>query len=143
MKTKMGYNSTTNQKIKEKFVEREVLTCFSYEMDRILSQSQEHALKNVPNYDDINNGYDKVCPNCNEIINYEGQGNCPVCNSEILDKDIEQQPKEIYEWWIVTEFLYKKLIAYGQAGLEWGNNYYWGRETTGQSISLDHVISII
>lgn len=57
--------------------------------------------------------------------------------------DEKNQYHEIFEYWIVSEFLYKKLKEKGQPVLEWGNNYYWGRCTTGQAILLDDVISSI
>lgn len=57
--------------------------------------------------------------------------------------DERSTPHEIFEWWIVTEYLYAKLRGKGQPVLEWGNNCYWGRCTTGQAILLDHVISEI
>jgi len=47
------------------------------------------------------------------------------------------------EWWIVTDYLHRKLSEKGQPVLEWGNNCYWGRCGSGQAILLDYVISEI
>lgn len=58
-------------------------------------------------------------------------------------EDERSTPHEIFEWWIVSEFLYRKLKEKGYPVLQWGNNYYWGRCTTGQAILLDYVISSI
>lgn len=144
-KIKMDYNSIVNQSIKDKFVRREVLTCFSYEMDTILNQESQPqkgsgSNKTLPTWEDIENLYSDVCEKCGEEKPYndaEGGEHC-ACGG-----DFESQPQEIFEWWIVTEYLYNKLKAKGQPVLEWGNNCYWGRCTTGQGILLDHVISQI
>lgn len=151
MKTKIDYNSTINQKIKELFVQRNVLTCFSYEMESVLKVSNHtnNMETGLPSYDDIENGFDYVCPCCSEPLpesdelkeGKEKEFICSSCKEEFSDPDT--QPQEIYEWWIVTDHLCDKLRKQGEAVLEWGNNYYWGRTTTGQSIMLDHVISVI
>lgn len=124
---------------------REVKACFSCEMNDIFKASSNWMGKNnpLPSWDDVENLYDEVCPDCGEVLEYEGQGVCPNCKSEMLDKSVDQQPKEIYEWWIVTDYLRDELRKQGEAVLEWGNNCYWGRTTTGQSIMMDHVIAVI
>jgi hypothetical protein len=50
---------------------------------------------------------------------------------------------EIYEWWIVDSFLQRKLNEREEPLLI--NNYgtWWGRQTTGQAISMDEVIQDI
>ena len=173
-KQKIDYNSAENQEIKGKFVQREVYTCFSYEMDSILKLSYE-VKSDLPTYDDIENMYYfddenviyKIMENYSiEMLNYindtyerkfsnkKGIENfinslneeelkelCEEFNIDISEE--ESTPHEIYEWWIVSEFLYRKLKEKGYCVLEWGNNYYWGRCTTGQAILLDYVISKI
>lgn len=139
---RMDYNSRKNQSIKGKFVEREVLTCFSYEMHEILSISCERST-HVPTYEDIENLYVGTCPECGNIdasIETDVDVVCPYCKENVV---YEQQPQEILEWWIVSDFLYKKLKAHGEPVLDWGNNYYWGRTCSGQAIMLDDVISKI
>lgn len=58
-------------------------------------------------------------------------------------KDIDDEPSEIFEWWAVSEFLYRKLKENGYCVLDAGSCYVWGRTTTGQAILLDHVITDI
>src|SRR5579864_5766786 len=60
---------------------------------------------------------------------------------ENLDQGSEMQ--EIYEWWIVSDWLAEKLKKQGEPILD--NNYgtWWGRTTTGQAIFLDEVIEDI
>lgn len=177
---KIDYDSIVNHGIKEKFVRREVLTCFSYEMDAVLKASSELSKSDLPTYDDIENTYYFDTENViykimeelrfkkQELYDYANDPDtfnrrvktdkdfkvflnslsddeltelCEEFNIDICDE--ESTPHEIFEWWIVTEYLYKKLQYKGQPVLEWGNNYYWGRCTTGQAILLDNVISEI
>ena len=126
MKTATDVNSTVNQEIKGRFVGREVYCCFSYEMDECLK-------KGVVEYEDIENMYVDA-DECYEDYGYESADDMRDDGADI---------QEIYEWWIVSEYLYGKLKAKGHPVLEWGNNYYWGRCTTGQAILLDGVISEI
>lgn len=149
MKTKIDYNSANNQHIKGQFVQREVYTCFSYEMDSILKMSCEGSNNDLPTYEDIENSYMYVCPECGEELPEENELKegkekehvCSHCEKEFNEADTECQ--EIFEWWIISKHLYKKLKEKGYCVLEWGNNYYWGRCTTGQAILLDYVISLI
>lgn len=57
-------------------------------------------------------------------------------------ENAESEPQEIYEWWIVSEYLAEKLKEKGEPILT-DNRYYWGRTTTGQAILMDGVISEI
>lgn len=179
MKKNINYNSKENQKIKAKLVEREVLACFSYEMEAVMKAGESYRDKNypLPTYDDVENLYSLSTEDViyNILTDFENQkkdflayANNPdtfnrsvktkggfevflnslnedelrkVC--EELNYDCEEEPQEIFEWWIVSKFLYEKLKCKGEPVLEWGNNYYWGRTCTGQAILLDEVISEI
>ena len=44
---------------------------------------------------------------------------------------------EIFEWWIVTEWLAKKLRDRGHIVMHTSNGWIWGRQGTGQAILLD------
>lgn len=149
MKTlKIDVNSSVNQEIKRKFVEREVLACFSYEMEAILQSSGGVNDAGLASYDDIENLYQYVCPNCGDSMpeierdQETEKAHCPHCHDEIVS-ELDQEPQEIFEWWIVTEYLYRQLKKRNEPVLEWGNNCYWGRTTTGQAIMMDGVISSI
>jgi len=57
-------------------------------------------------------------------------------------EQLESEPQEIFEWWIVTDWLAEKLEERGEAILK-ADDYWltlWGRGTSGQSISMDAVI---
>ncbi len=139
-------NSNINQEIKGRFVAREIITCFSYEMTAILNAGNHNTgdFDDLATWDEVENVYDEVCSECGEITTYRAKYDnheCTVCHYH--EDTPKQAPVEIYEWWIVTSYLYEKLKEKGQPVLEWGNNYYWGRCTTGQAILLDGVISDI
>jgi len=70
----------------------------------------------------------------NEIIDLDDCVNTP---------DSECWWDEIYEWWIVTPWLAKKLEAHGHTVLQGLDCVYWGRQCTGQSIILDRVLQNI
>lgn len=53
------------------------------------------------------------------------------------------EPLEIYEWWVVSEWLSILLFKYGQPLLKNKYGTWWGRCTTGQAIFLDGVINEI
>ena len=47
---------------------------------------------------------------------------------------------EVFEYWIVSNWLSRKLIDYEECVTEIDNVHVWSRTTTGQSIALDSVI---
>ena len=49
--------------------------------------------------------------------------------------------REVYEWWDVSPWLCNRLEEYGEVVIP--SMAYWGRQTTGQSISLDYIMSKI
>lgn len=66
--------------------------------------------------------------------------NCGKTVSEDEHNNLDTKPEEIYEWWAVTNWFGEKLKEQGCVVIEsWGKSY-WGRCTTGQSISLDGCI---
>ena len=68
------------------------------------------------------------CQNCDKVINEDEHEN------------LDTKPEEIYEWWAVTNWFGEKLKEQGCVVIEaWGKSY-WGRSSTGQSISLDGCI---
>lgn len=70
-----------------------------------------------------------------------------MCSCEdivnLTSEEDEDEPNEIYEWWLVDPWLLRKLEQHHQPILctEYGS--WWGRTCTGQSIALDDVIAEI
>lgn len=81
------------------------------------------------------------------LFEYDDVLNACYTEAEILElgKHNEQHSefKEVYEWWIVDEYLIKSLLDQKESLLENAYGTWWGRTTTGQSISLDPVIKKI
>jgi len=67
----------------------------------------------------------------------------------LMEKDIDNleyadiEYKEVFEWWLISNYLANKLKGYCQVIFEDYGCTWWGRCTTGQAILLDHVISKI
>lgn len=58
-------------------------------------------------------------------------------------EELEEEPQEIFEWWLVTSWLSKELMAKGEPVLDNDYGTWWGRTYTGQSITMDRVIQEI
>ena len=58
--------------------------------------------------------------------------------------DIEPHDREVFEHWIVTDWLADKLAARGEkVDKDFAGLTIWARTTTGQAIAMDEVISSI
>lgn len=140
-----NYNSSVNQDIKRKFVEREVISCQSSLVDMLMEKGIDGF-----NYENIENFYVPTCPQCgdtNSITEEENEDGetiykCLYCE-EIFEEEPETEPQEIFEWWLVSNWLADKLKAKGEPILDNDYDIWWGRTCTGQAILLDGVISEI
>jgi len=167
---KMDYNSTTNQRIKGKFVEREVVYNVSmliYELNKIadsLDHEDQHELLNIsaiPDYEtaidhEVNSWERDECLEYLENLAVDCQDDEPIedlreavainaveegADDFCHTHNIDYDYREAYEHWIVTGYLAKKLETHGQMVGEVMGLTVWGRTTTGQAILLDGVIS--
>jgi len=59
-----------------------------------------------------------------------------------LDND-ETEPAEIFEWWLISDWMGRKLSERGEVIYEDYGCTWWGRQCTGQAILLDYVVSMI
>ena len=50
---------------------------------------------------------------------------------------------DVLEWWLVTPFMADMLKGNGEVILAAYDCYWWGRQTSGQGLSMDHVIQKI
>jgi len=92
----------------ERLIEREVLACQSSLIDVLMQQEAVEGFS----FEDLENAY-----------------------AESEDGEMELQ--EVFEWWLVTPWLARKLAALEEPVLDNGYGYWWGRTCTGQAISLD------
>lgn len=59
-------------------------------------------------------------------------------------KDLEEEPQEIFEYWLISLSLANDLERKGEPVAKVGGvGYIWGRTCTGQAISMDSVIQEI
>ncbi|HHY0047846.1 TPA: hypothetical protein ACVT6Z_001435 [Clostridioides difficile] len=150
----MNYDGRKNQKITSDFVGREVYTCVTQMVEYILRQEGN----NKPfDYDDLENLYtdnqEKIEKLREEIGELESEFDELEDSEKItkiktkiddLEMEIEEleseqdEPHEVYEFWIVSEWLCNKLKELGEVVISSEN--IWGRCCTGQSIALDYVI---
>ena len=64
--------------------------------------------------------------------------------SDVEDaRDDGAEIKEIFEWWVVSDWLAGRLEAHGEPLLINDYGTWWGRTCTGQAILLDFVIEQI
>ncbi len=158
------YNSSKNQSIKMRFVQREVYTCISDFAEYLFS----HDGDKYANWDEWENLYVAHCPECGEVVKdkdwdevneddveyikiisdeiangYMDHGvKCPHCDA-LYAEEPEPEPQDIYEYWIVSSWLGEKLKERGEPVLARGGGWIWGRTCNGQAILLDNVISEI
>ena len=125
----------------QQFISSEVYVCQSTLVEELFKQE-------IFSYDDIINVYrwfdanllkPRICYRCNveaECLDSE-TGECETCFKD------NQEPQEIYEWWLISDWLEIKLKLHGQPVLSNEYGRWWGRTCTGQSIVLDRVIEDI
>jgi len=98
-------------------------------------EEQEDFLNKIS--DDLFNKLDKKEKRENKLSEYLKQCDKEelktICES--LDIERDTTDAEVYEWWIISDPLKYRLEQEGEIFL---NNEYWGRQTTGQSISQDN-----
>jgi hypothetical protein len=127
------------QELNGNLVKNEVYANVSEMVEFILSRSEwgEDKKNSAPfGYDDIENNYSKHCETCGEIETH--------CNHDKAgdSHEFEAAPQEIYEWWVVSEYLKDKLKEKGEPVID-GYPNLWGRTCTGQAKLLDNVITEI
>lgn len=167
----MNFNSEENQRIKGEFVSREVLTCFSEAMSELEEKEviqfedwenyfvypefhSEFVHFNGGSYDDLQEAIEELQEKIEAREDYlsENGNDEEYPEDEILEnmqfdlgelENLEDEPQDIFEYWLVSNWLFEKLRDKGEPVLEWAGLYIWGRTCTGQAIRLDSVISEI
>lgn len=146
----MTFTESQRQKAGALIVDREVLCLASDIVDDLLIANAEFRGIGDAGIgpEDIENAYREVCPDCGEDVEeWEAEEayreHCCSAGCGWTGDDPESEPQEIYEWWLVSDWLADKLAERGHPVCR---NYalgLWGRCTTGQAIALDHGIQEI
>ena len=173
-KKRIDYNSTTNQDIKGKFVNREIIENVNIVVEDLIKANQlDHNLGfDIYEYlqwyftasdgeqytqeeadEKIQELDDEIQELNSTIIYLEDEGHSATEEEkelqelEELKEELEtadfEEITEIYEYWSVSGWLGKKLEEKGQIIIDECGLCIWGRQTTGQAILLDYVISQI
>ncbi len=131
---------TTEQQI-DSFVFREIYACQTGLIEEVFKQQ-------IFTVDDVYNLYrefDGQLPSVNTCAECQIAFSCLDSETGECESCFEanQMPQEIFEWWLVSPWLGKKLLLEGEPVIDNGYGTWWGRTTTGQAISLDDVIEKI
>ena len=78
---------------------------------------------------------------CNELVTYASENDDYIEFDNILDEDDEY--KEIYQYFIITEWLYEELSKIGGCVAEFKGLYIWGKTDFGQSMQMNHELKTI
>lgn len=128
----------TTQQQREDFVAREIFVNQTTLVEEMLRTK-------VLSVDEIYNLYREfdglllqpsTCVSCasDEPCLDSDTGLCESCYNK------QNSPQQIYEWWLVSPWLGKKLILEGVPVIESTYSIWWGRTTTGQAVVNDEVI---
>jgi len=124
-----------------KFVDEEVHACQSTLAEKALGKGlfSWDDVDNIYRPFDIRNVDNGTCKDC-VLISTELDLETEKCRG-CYDKDQDMQ--EIYEWWVVSEWLAILLYKHGAPLLKNKYGTWWGRCATGQAIFLDSIINNI
>jgi hypothetical protein len=92
--------------------------------------------------------FDKEIFSYEDVVNYYRTAEM-LENEGYSDEDIErmtdngENAQEVFEWWLCSDFLSKRLKEQGEPILKTDFGSWWGRTCTGQAIYLDSVIETI
>lgn len=137
METIIEHNSSKNQEIKGKFVQREVYLNMN-------GWVEDYQKNNECWFDEMQNLYLSDQQILDNDTYYTNKMNDEEKEEYIQSiKDNGEDIQEIFEYWAVSSFLYEDLKKLGEPVAEINNTYIWGRTCTGQAILLDSVISNI
>ncbi|HEX8932072.1 MAG TPA: hypothetical protein VF810_02880 [Patescibacteria group bacterium] len=133
-------NQIKNKEI-ENFVRREIYANQSVLIDAVINKRIFTSLDIINLYRefDANLLFPNKCVKCQlEFDCLDSQtGECESCFERNM------LPRQIFEWWLVSPWLGKKLLMEGEPVIDNGFGIWWGRATTGQAISLDYIIGKI
>ena len=132
---KEGETESERQEKNGLLVDREVLLLFSYPMQTLLE-------KEIISYDEIEN-QTLTDEEIKDNYQYDLKGKDEEEINEFIQnvRNRNEDQKEIYEYWCVTEWLYNKLKELGEPVVQWENLNIWGRTCTGQAIALDNTMT--
>jgi hypothetical protein len=99
-----------------------------------LSDKEQNFLETIINRD--------VLTLCNELMEYASVNNDYV---EFTNEYIEEEDtyKEIFQYFIISEWLYEELSKIGGCVAEFKGLYIWGKTDFGQGMDMNHELKTI
>ncbi len=125
----------------DEFVNREIFACQS----ALINEAFKGELFTLDDVENLYRPFDgklidpAICVRCQDAFGCldSETGKCESCFED------NQQPQEIFEWWLVSQWLGMKLLMNGEPIINNDYGIWWGRTTTGQAISMDYIIQEI
>jgi hypothetical protein len=97
----------------------------------------------------IERGYEfeELCIDVDDIVNYSVSSNDAILQDEyeLLTEMREEEyiEKTIYEWWLISDNLAKRIENAGGVVVYSVYGTWWGREETGQSLKFDYILNTV
>ena len=131
----------TIQDITRKFIEPHILANQSH----LISDMQKEAYSSEIGYWFSDDNIENLYLSDDEIIKYylddiELEEDSKEITSEMLDNFRSENPKEIFEWYLVSDWFMSRLYDIKEPIISNEYGSYWGRCCTGQSIYVDYNI---
>lgn len=144
---KLSQEQQEIEMLAERLQEQDVLACQSALVDDLLKTDMDGF-----GIDDLENLYPDpdgwTYEQCKEYASDHGI-DLPDDDDEADIEDYysairdQAEPNEVYEWWLVTDYLAEQLDAIGEPLIRNGYGNWWGRTCTGQSMMLDGTLQQI
>jgi len=79
---------------------------------------------------------------CNELVEYASENDDYIEFDNVYEEE-EDTYKEIFQYFIITEWLYEELSKIGGCVAEFKGFYIWGKTDFGQSMQMNHELKAI
>lgn len=134
-------NENAKQQEIEAFVAREIYANQTSFVEEALHQ-QIFSVSEIYN---LYKEFDALLLSPNVCINCQLEFSCLDSETGECENCFEKnkKPQLVLEWWLVSNWLGRKLLLDGEPVIDNGYGVWWGRTTTGQKIAMDSSIEKI
>ena len=99
-----------------------------------LTEKEQNFVENIINRD--------VLTLCNELVDYASE-NDGYIEFDNVYKEEEDTFKDIFQYFIISEWLYEELSKIGGCVAEFKGLYIWGKTDFGQGMDMNHELKTI
>ena len=134
-------NNTLENRI-EQLINREIYLNQSHLVEDLILKPNPDWIEHIENFYDESSEAVEEYLTCETDIEEATWLELDVHERLDLAKEegFEPSPHDIFEWWLVSDWLAGKLREFEQPVLEMEYGIWWGRTTSGQAIKMDYVI---